>query len=336
MIDKFIPSRDEQGIFETFSDLALCTLAITLVMLSLLATNIGQRINIQISENQFNMDSAPLRSYFCISETLRDNSALVHFLDADVVDKLTAYRDTLTQSRIVTLPAGRTMTLGNFLLLAPAIVPGIDQNGLSTLSPLTDLWKADVISPQNEKFKINLSASQSAIRDLFPIRHLDESLKRSRIYIESLVKENGGKEKYYVVIGHAAYPLPEAIEDGSLEWLRSFESGTADIYYLGDLTNYKNDYVNKRHQFFIEQGFIECAMSYKDFKDQENLKSKIDNINNIFINDSFFPLIKHSDAWNSYINEQLIADPDPPAWFYKEFLVPLGFDRMVMDIPEVQ
>ena len=38
------------------------------------------------------------------------------------------------------------MTLGNFLLLAPAIVPGIDQNGLSTLSPLTDLWKADVIS----------------------------------------------------------------------------------------------------------------------------------------------------------------------------------------------
>ena len=65
MIDKFIPSRDEQGIFETFSDLALCTLAITLVMLSLLATNIGQRINIQLSEHQFNMDSAPLRSYFC-------------------------------------------------------------------------------------------------------------------------------------------------------------------------------------------------------------------------------------------------------------------------------
>ena len=64
--------------------------------------------------------------------------------------------------------------------------------------------------------------------------------------------------------------------------------------------------------------------------------SKINNINNIFINDSFFPLIKHSDAWNNYINEQLIADPDPPTWFYKEFLVPLGFDRMVMDIPEVQ
>ena len=163
MIDKFIPSRDEQGIFETFSDLALCTLAITLVMLSLLATNIGQRINIQLSENQFNMDSAPLRSYFCLSEAPKKESKLVHFLDADVVDKLTAYKDALTQSRIVTLPSGRTMTFGNFLLLAPAIVPGIDQNGLSTLSPLTDIWKADVISPQNEKFEINLDTARFPI-----------------------------------------------------------------------------------------------------------------------------------------------------------------------------
>ena len=46
--------------------------------------------------------------------------------------------------------------------------------------------------------------------------------------------------------------------------------------------------------------------------------------------------LKQLKAWNSYINQQLIDDPDPPTWFYKEFLVPLGFDRMVMDIPEVQ
>ena len=336
MINKFIPSRDEQGIFETFSDLALCTLAITLVMLSLLATNIGQRINIQISENQFNMDSAPLRSYFCLSEAPKIDLKLVHFLDADVVDKLTAYKDALTQSRIVTLPAGRTMTLGNFLLLAPAIVPGIDQNGTSTLSPLTDLWKADVISPENEKFEINLDMSRQVISDLFPVRHLDDSLKRSRIYIESLIKEHSGNEKYYIVIGHAAYPLPEAIKDGSLDWLRSFESGTADIYYLGDLTEYKREFVNKRHQFFVENGFSECAASYEEFQNQKNLKNKVNDINNLSINNSFLPLIKYSNAWNNYIENQLKVDTDPPTWFYEEFLVPLGFDRMVMDIPEVQ
>ena len=39
--------------------------------------------------------------------------------------------------------------------------------------------------------------------------------------------------------------MPEAIEDGSLDWLRSFESGTADIYYLGDLTDYKKDILIK-------------------------------------------------------------------------------------------
>ena len=45
------------------------------------------------------------------------------------------------------------MTLGNFLLLAPAIVPG-DQNGLSTLSPLTDIWKADVILLRTKNLKL--------------------------------------------------------------------------------------------------------------------------------------------------------------------------------------
>ena len=335
MIEKFIPSKDEQGIFETFSDLALCTLAITLVMLSLLATNIGQRINIQISENQFNMDSAPLRSYIGVSSSINEQNPLVHFLDADVIDKLTAYKDALTQSRIVNLPAGRTMPLEDFILLAPSIVPGIDQKGLSTMSPLPSKWLADVIVPNNDSFSIRVKASKDLINTLFPTRHLDESLKRSRIYIESLVREENGVEKYYVVIGHAAYPLPEAIKNGSLDWLRSFESGTADIYYLGDLTEYNEDFINKRHEFFYKKGFLSCAESYASFLSQSDTKERVVDLKylNTAIN---LPLIEYSDAWNSYIEQQLQVDADPPGWFYKGFLVPLGFDRMVMDIPEVQ
>ena len=43
------------------------------------------------------------------------------------------------------------------------------------------------------------------------------------------------------------------------------------------------------------------------------------------------------DALRQYCDQnQLKVDTDPPTWFYEEFLVPLGFDRMVMDIPEVQ
>ena len=74
------------------------------------------------------------------------------------------------------------------MLLAPAIVPGIDQNGLSTLSPLTDIWKADVISPQNEKFEINLDMSRQVVNDLFPVRHLDESLKEAEFILRVLLK----------------------------------------------------------------------------------------------------------------------------------------------------
>ena len=335
MIDKFIPAKDEQGIFETFSDLALCTLAITLVMLSLLATNIGQRINIQISENQFNMDSAPLRSYIGVSSSADGSQPLVHFLDADVIDKLTAYKDALTQSRIVNLPSGRTMPLVDFLLLSPAIVPGIDQQGLSTISPLPKTWEADVVVPNNDNYIIKEGLSKELIKTLFPTRYLDESLKRSRIYIESFVRSENDNKKYYIVIGHAAYPLPEAIENGSLDWLRSFESGTADIYYLGDVTKYNKSFLNKRHEYFYNNGFLSCAESYVDFLSYSDKPSSVQNIKSL-IEYNMLPLIKHSTAWNSYIDTQLKADADPPAWFYKGFLVPLGFDRMVMDIPEVQ
>ena len=227
------------------------------------------------------------------------------------------------------------MPLEDFILLAPSIVPGIDQKGLSTMSPLPSKWLADVIAPNNDSFFIRVKASKDLINTLFPTRHLDESLKRSRIYIESLVRLENGVEKYYVVIGHAAYPLPEAIKNGSLDWLRSFESGTADIYYLGDLTEYNEDFINKRHEFFYKKGFLSCAESYASFLSQSDTKERVVDLKylNTAIN---LPLIEYSDAWNSYIEQQLQVDADPPGWFYKGFLVPLGFDRMVMDIPEVQ
>ena len=49
--------------FESFSDLALCTLTVSLVLVSLLATNVTQRINVQMNENQFNKDALPARTY---------------------------------------------------------------------------------------------------------------------------------------------------------------------------------------------------------------------------------------------------------------------------------
>ena len=60
---------------------------------ALLAVNVTQRINVAINENQFNMDLTPLRSYIGVSQSATDNNSYVHFLDAEIIDKLIAYDD---------------------------------------------------------------------------------------------------------------------------------------------------------------------------------------------------------------------------------------------------
>ena len=49
-----------------------------------------------------------------------------------------------------------------------------------------------------------------------------------------------------------------------------------------------------------------------------------------------YPLLKHKDAWGSYVNARINAEIDPPVVFPADFLVKLGFDRMVMDMPGVK
>jgi hypothetical protein len=277
------------------------------------------------------MDSAPLRSYLGVSHSSNKDDVLIHFLDAEIVDKLTAYKDELTQSRIINLPADRTMTYENFLLLAPAIIPGLDKKGSPTLSVLPNSWSPDVIISDTETHSINWDLSNDIVAKLFPSKFGQNVVKRSRIYVESSLQNQGDNEKAYIVIGHAAYPLPEALDDGSLEWLRSFESGTADIVYLGDLSEASDSFINKRIEYFHNNGFIECAESYDRF-----LNSLDDPDSLVSIQEKSLPLIKYADAWLSYVDYHVELDADPPQWFFTDFLVKLGFDRMVMDIPEVK
>ena len=56
-MEDFFDDQNNQGFFESFSDVALCTLTVTLVLLSLLATSVRQSLNITLNENQFNQAS---------------------------------------------------------------------------------------------------------------------------------------------------------------------------------------------------------------------------------------------------------------------------------------
>ena len=62
-----------------------------------------------------------------MSQSATDNNSYVHFLDAEIIDKLIAYDDALTRSRIVNVPPERTLSLENFILLSPGIYLGTDK-----------------------------------------------------------------------------------------------------------------------------------------------------------------------------------------------------------------
>ena len=335
MINKFTSTQDEGGMYESFSDLALCTLVITLVLTALLAVNVTQRINVEINENQFNMDLTPLRSYIGVSQSADDNESYVHFLDADIIDKLIAYDDALTRSRIVNVPPERTLSLENFILLSPGIYLGTDKAGLSTLSSLPEIWDADVMHPDSIGFSINHAFSDRLLNGLFPSYKDQNELKRSRIYVESNSYRNDENEIINsIIIGHVSYQVPTAIENGSLDWLNSFMSGTVDLVYIGDLGGAEG---NARINYFSENGLTECVEDYSYFLanyevghslkgPESSLKKEIES----------YPLHKHKDAWDSYVTSRISAEIDPPQWFFSDFLVKLGFDRMVMDMPGVK
>ena len=45
------------------------------------------------------------------------------------------------------------------------------------------------------------------------------------------------------------------------------------------------------------------------------------------------PLQQYPEAWRAYIDWCVEQDEDPPSWFFSDFLVKMGFDRMVMQRP---
>ena len=52
-MDDFSSDEEQGSIFETFSDVALCMLAIALLLVTLLALSITQNVNVQINRSKF-------------------------------------------------------------------------------------------------------------------------------------------------------------------------------------------------------------------------------------------------------------------------------------------
>ena len=134
--------------------------------------------------------------------------------------------------------------------------------------------------------------------------------------MESLQNEQGER---FVIMGHAVYRLPEAVQDGSLAWLSGFMSGTSDLIYLGDAGGRIG---NRRVRVMRSLGYETAAAGYEAFL----LSASMDEGEKT-------PLQQYPEAWRAYIDWCVKQDEDPPSWFFSDFLVKMGFDRMVMQRP---
>ena len=319
MIRNLIDNHDDHGggMFESFSDLALCTLTVSLVLVSLLATNVTQRINVQMNENQFNKDALPARTYIgCTSS--EENRELVHLLDAAEIDEWAADTTARSYVRSMNLSEEHSMQLDEFLMVLPAIDRGIDQQGRATIEPLPEDWSPEV-RVADQAYDWNYMAAEKLTEALIVFQSAGR-VQRTRIYIESYVDHD---EVRHVVIGHAAYPLPEALEDGSLDWLGAFMSGTVDLVYMGEAVSSSEHLANRRMHFFEEKGYLRALAAYQSYLSRYQVGEQIES----------YPLLEYEASWRAYVAEQVVKSEDPPEWFYSQFLVPLGFDRMVMDMP---
>ncbi len=187
---------------------------------------------------------------------------------------------------------------------------------------------------------------------------------RTRIYVETRTVERGAGEAHYVVIGHLSYKLPEALDDGSLAWLGGLSAGLTEIVFLGETWSDPEKRMNKRIEFMRSNGYAACANAYADYAFPRHKNAEVEALYDRLVktgyrrNDIerqafnalaqikasealldgslaahaaglFPPLLAYPAAWEAYITHCEQEQPDPPMWFYREFLDRLGFDRVV-------
>lgn len=399
MIDEFSTEEDQGTIFESFSDIALCTLAVALLLVTLLAINITQNLNVQINRSKFSGGvMRPSLHLECTIPDFGETSApelaveralfsgkpyvAVHLFGPSLALIATDVREggTVALGEDETFAQQQDLSLYQFMQLAPGINPGsFEADGqLTALLLPSILDKQMVYEPSVEKgYRANCDRrlTRRLLSTLWPIyenptfaarRPEEYSHARTRVYVETKTIKKAVAEEHYIVIGHSAYKLPEALDDGSLAWLGGFSSGLTEIVFLGETWSQPHKRTNRRIQFFEDNGFNKAAQAYRDYAfpsegstELTDIYTKLVNVNYpqdrieqrtrealaqqrasaAFLGGSLLengqaiypPLLAYPEAWQAYISHNEKEQPDPPKWFYDEFLDRLGFDRLAIE-----
>ena len=400
-MDDLLQEEEQSSIFESFSDVALCTLAVALLLVTLLALSITQNVNVQINRSKFSGGvMRPSLHLECtipkFEETTTEEFAAeralysgkpyvaVHLFSPSLALIATDVREggTVALGEDETFAQQQDLSLYQFMQLAPGIDPGeFIAEGKPTALLLPSILDKQMVYEPASKNGYRVNADRGLAKQLlasiwpiynnpiYPTRRPEEySDARTRVFVETQTVRTGedAEEQHYVIIGHSAYKLPEALDNGSLAWLGGFSSGLTEIVFLGDTWSDSNRRTNKRIGFFEQNGFDAAADDYRDYAFPETSNGQLRDIYEKLVRAGYSserieqrarmalaqmqvsealldgrlkdvpkevypPLLAHPDAWAAYIAYYEKEQPDPPKWFYSEFLDRLGFDRLTIE-----
>lgn len=286
---------DSEGIYESFSDMVLCTVIVLITLVVVLALNVVEQLNVYIEPNHFsggatrpwiylqaqNADYSKTSSpRLAVEREVYGNNpfVMVNLFSPSSAQSSTIVKDGLT----VSAKAGQSflgqcdLTAFNFLQLAAGIDPGSfpvagDNTALMLpkFSHKSILLESGVANGYYAKADNELALKTMAMawpvydNQLYPRRAANDYLNaRTKIYIEVL--ENSD-DQHLIMIGHSVFSLPQDVENGRLGWLAGFSSGLTEMVYLGKAWSDPAERTNKRIDFFEKNGFTEAAESYRTF-----------------------------------------------------------------------
>ncbi|MEN8256009.1 MAG: hypothetical protein ABFR33_11135 [Verrucomicrobiota bacterium] len=284
-----------EGIYESFSDMVLCTVIVLITLVVVLALNVAEQLNIYIEPNHFGGGASRPWLYLQaqnadFSKTTAEKLALerVVFGDSDFVivnlfsPSSALAATTVEEGRTVAAKEGQSfhgqsdLTAYHFLQLAVGIDPGsfpVAGNQTALMLPKfshkqimlePDIPNGYSAEPENElALKTMALAWPVYANTLYPRRaQRDYSNARTKIYFEILESPDN---VHRIMIGHSVFTLPQDVENGRLGWLSGFSSGLTEIVYLGKAWSDPDTESNKRIAFFEQNGFTEAATDYRAF-----------------------------------------------------------------------
>ncbi len=288
------PSGSE-GIYESFSDMVLCTVIVLITLVVVLALNVVEQLNVYIEPNHFggganrpwlyiqaqNANYAKTASpQLALERAIHGDRpfVMVNLFSPSAAESSTTVKDgqTIATRDDISFSGQCDLTAYGFLQLAAGIDPGaFAVENLRTALMLPKFSHKSILlepgdangytlQPENELALKTMAMAWPVYRDkLYPRRAAADYLDaRTKIYVEVLESGDG---QHRIMIGHSVFTLPEDVQNGRLGWLAGFSSGLTEVVYLGTAWNEPANKTNKRIAFFEENGFETAAEDYRTF-----------------------------------------------------------------------